>query len=480
MFLLKSKYKFLVFFFLVSPYFLFSQSDDLDHLVNNLKSIKFEGIINAKRGSKLIQIPQEYRCGQGNHDYLWYKEKLVLKVDGSGKLYEINPKNPLLVKKMDTTCFEGYSFGAFNFVYRDTIFSIGGYGFWQYNGMLRYFDEKAAEWFIVSTKTIVPIWIGDFSKPFYDIINKKIYFIYQIPKPDYEESGIEVDKTIYVQCLDLVSKRWWNESKIFNINILDQLNKIYDPAPFHLKKGMLVWHDNIVSIFNFEKNILQKIEHNKSQAIDNYLSRQASYFFYAKGNTLYFYNQKTTEIDSIFVNDIDLIDTDVPLFSPKNIANHFAYSPFYISIASIISIILLILIWLIIKNILLKKRINFLLTNKIGNSKKSSHELSEINVLSFIETLTEVEKGLLDLLIKNSLNELITSVTQSNHVLGITGKPLKIQNNIRAACIQSINKKFTLFSGIVDDLIEKQRTDFDKRFFEYFIQKKYLKKIQKI
>lgn len=480
MFLVKSNYTFLVLFFLFSPFFLFSQSDNLDHLVNNLKSIKFDGIISAKRGSKLIQIPREYRCGQANHDYLWYKEKLVLKVDGSGQLYEVNPENPLLLKKMDTTCFEGYSFGAFNFVYRDTIFSIGGYGFWQYNGMLRYFDGKAAEWFIVPTKTIVPIWLGDFSKPFYDIINNKIYFIYQIPKPDYEESGIEVDKTIYVQCLDLASKRWWEESKIFNIKILDQLNKIYDPAPFHLKNGMLVWHDNIVSIFNFEKNILQTIEHNKSQAIDNYLSRQASYFFYAKGNALFFYNQKTTEIDSVIIYDNDLIDTNIPLYWSKNIANDFSYSPIYIFLAAILIFILSILFWLIFKNILLRKRIKFLLTKKIGNIKKADQELSEITDFSFIENLTEVEKGLLDLLIKNSLNDLITSVTQSNHVLGITGKPLKIQNNIRAACIQSINKKFTLFSGIVDDLIEKQRTDFDKRFFEYKIQKKYLKKIHKI
>jgi hypothetical protein len=72
----------------------------------------------------------------------------------------------------------------------------------------------------------------------------------------------------------------------------------------------------------------------------------------------------------------------------------------------------------------------------------------------------------------------MTSINQLNQVLGISNKPVKIQNNIRATAIQVINKKFSVYSGVNDDMIEKQRTEFDKRFFEYFIQRKYLNKLK--
>jgi hypothetical protein len=72
----------------------------------------------------------------------------------------------------------------------------------------------------------------------------------------------------------------------------------------------------------------------------------------------------------------------------------------------------------------------------------------------------------------------MTTVSQMNQVLGIYNKDTKIQNNIRSNTIQLINRKFTIYSGLSDDLIEKQRTEFDKRFFEYQIQRKYLSKVK--
>ena len=112
------------------------------------------------------------------------------------------------------------------------------------------------------------------------------------------------------------------------------------------------------------------------------------------------------------------------------------------------------------------------------NGKKGNGEITVANPESFRENLTEVEKGLFDILVVNTSIDTMTTVTQVNQVLGITNKPLKIQNNIRAATILLINKKFMVYSGTADELIEKQRTEFDKRFFEYSIQRKYLGKVK--
>ena len=85
---------------------------------------------------------------------------------------------------------------------------------------------------------------------------------------------------------------------------------------------------------------------------------------------------------------------------------------------------------------------------------------------------------MLQLLVSNTLEEKMTSVNQLNQVLGVSKKPVKIQNNIRFNTYLMINKKFMVYSGVADDLVEKQRTELDKRFFEYSIAKKYLHKIK--
>jgi len=126
----------------------------------------------------------------------------------------------------------------------------------------------------------------------------------------------------------------------------------------------------------------------------------------------------------------------------------------------------------------IKKRNEFLLSAHTSNGKKTETEKVIANHESFRENLTEIEKGLLDILINNTVQNEMTNINEMNQVLGISNKPTKVQNNIRSTTIQIINKKFSVFSGLSDDLIEKQRTEFDKRFFEYFIQKKYLNKLK--
>ena len=73
---------------------------------------------------------------------------------------------------------------------------------------------------------------------------------------------------------------------------------------------------------------------------------------------------------------------------------------------------------------------------------------------------------------------LMTSVNQMNQVMDIEKKPIKIQNNLRAAMVLMINKKFMVYSGTQDELLEKHRTEFDKRFFEYTVKRKLLNKIK--
>ncbi|MBL7850106.1 MAG: hypothetical protein JNN04_04335, partial [Cyclobacteriaceae bacterium] len=87
---------------------------------------------------------------------------LLLLPDGTGRVYVAQPTDGRLdFVRIDSTRFMGYNFGAFPFVYRDTLYSYGGYGFWHYNGQLRVFDTKKHEWQLVPLDREVPIQVAD-------------------------------------------------------------------------------------------------------------------------------------------------------------------------------------------------------------------------------------------------------------------------------------------------------------------------------
>lgn len=447
-------------------------------MVANLKLAPFTGIISGKTySSKIIQIPKELNCSEAKHNYLWYKNKLVIQIDGSGFIYEYIPGKPL--KRIDSTCNEGYNFGAFTFVYNDTLFSIGGYGFWQFNGMVRYFNEKISEWEVVKTNKSIPLMQLMYSKPFYDIPNHKIYLVYVKPKQLNEDETYKSDKTLYVQCFDLIKKKWWEEPKLLNSKIKsDGILGFIGPGTFHSKFGLILLNETEVFIYDFHHNKIFTFSKEKESQIRERSTTQSERIFYTKDSTLYFFDPKSGLIDNISFGKNDFVNSGMPIYNDINTATVVFTNPYPLVIILITIISAISLIVLFLKNKKLKHRNEFLLNSYFINGKKGSNEISVANSASFRENLTEVEKGLLDILIVNTSSDTMTTVTQVNQVLGITNKPLKIQNNIRAATIQLINKKFMIYSGTTDELIEKQRTEFDKRFFEYSIQRKYLGKVK--
>jgi hypothetical protein len=66
-----------------------------------------------------------------------------VEVSGFGHLWEYRGGN---LQRLDTTFFAGSNFGANRFVYKDTLYSHGGYGFWINHGVLAYFDQRFKEW----------------------------------------------------------------------------------------------------------------------------------------------------------------------------------------------------------------------------------------------------------------------------------------------------------------------------------------------
>jgi hypothetical protein len=74
-----------------------------------------------------------------------FNNSILITPQGTGQVYllDINRK---ILKRLDHTFFRGYNFHAVQFLKNDTLFSVGGMGFWQTNNILTYFSTKSNEW----------------------------------------------------------------------------------------------------------------------------------------------------------------------------------------------------------------------------------------------------------------------------------------------------------------------------------------------
>ncbi len=480
---LKSMISFLFVFFLT---FCFSQQQTkafLDQMEQVMQQHPPNGIIHYKFASDTLgdfQYPVLY--GTARHHYLFHKGKMVVQLDGTGKLLRTDSTGRM--HRLDSTLYEGYNYGAFNFVYKDTIFSLGGYGFWQFNGQLRYFSDATRSWSVVKSNRLVPVRQWYNAQVYYDVEGEKIYTIYGMPHEEWVMESVAFDEQLYVQCLDLKTKLWWDKPKIADRNVFKGSGWAA-MAMFNAPDGLIAFVLKGVKVIDFRNNRLGHINLPKARFLADYWYSSNHLLMFSSGKTLHFINPAMKKMDTLSFSSVDIEWTKIPLYTtPVDI-------PAPVSSAVITLFVILtgtsgIYWW---KRKRTKQQCETKATNK--HFEESAVVLNEPEQLMsekkdsivqrtipFSETLTTVENGLLDLILKNSAAGKMTSVIQVNEVLGIARKDVKSQNNIRAATLQMINHKFIAYSGLNDDLILKQRTAFDKRFFEYFIHSKYVQKVK--
>ena len=78
------------------------------------------------------------------------KSGLYVLVEGTGRVYRYSESRESMYcfDRLDSTVFGGYNFQSVPFVYKDTLYSFGGYGFWHWNGQLRYFNTFQHGWLV--------------------------------------------------------------------------------------------------------------------------------------------------------------------------------------------------------------------------------------------------------------------------------------------------------------------------------------------
>jgi hypothetical protein len=107
-------------------------------------------------------------------------------------------------------------------------------------------------------------------------------------------------------------------------------------------------------------------------------------------------------------------------------------------------------------------------------------QLKSLKSKSLNQAFSEIELGLIQLLIKANESNQHVEIGEINHVLGIKDKNIGLQKKVRSDVMNSINDKYMLITQDEINLIGSVRKEDDKRFFEYFITSSEVKKVQKM
>lgn len=107
--------------------------------------------------------------------YFELRGKHYFSIRGTGQVYTWE-RATRTMKRMDRTFFRGYNFISTQFVRRDTLYSFGGYGFWNIHATASFYDFNKGEWDLVNYKNEGPKRIS-FDLSGYDAVRDKFVAI---------------------------------------------------------------------------------------------------------------------------------------------------------------------------------------------------------------------------------------------------------------------------------------------------------------
>ncbi len=420
--------------------------------------------------TKLVPTPIGLTCTDSKHAYMVNNGQLYFQITGTGKLFKID--STLGAIRLDNTCFEGYNFGAYSFIRNNKFNNLGGWGFWQFNSGLRYFDTTSKEWFRQPISKEVRMALHMNAVVYPDKINDLIYVVYQSYPNSYYKLQNEIQNdTVYMQCLNLKTNDWWQEPKIVNDKIFQE-SVIGTSSMILPGLGILTESYNHLYLINPTTQKLYEIENEIGGTIMNYVASKNGLYFYNDGK-LHIYNAGLDSLVSITLSMSKFSEVAKPLY--KKITPSFTSKIKLNQLPYFIAFLLLFTISIVLyfKNKSLRK----MQQTAVGNGfHKKSIEVNK--QLEFSDNLTETEKSVLDILIECSKQNTPTSIDQINRALGVKNKEVTIQNKLRSDTLQMINKKFMVFASTSDTLVEREKTALDKRVYQYKINERYLNKIK--
>ncbi len=394
------------------------------------------------------------------------KDKVYLQLLGSGRLYQIQKqgKGDYQFIRLDSTLYFGANFGSINFFYKDTLFKLGGGGFWKIIDYFTFFSTKTKEWELISSKKGIPVYQSPENGVsfFIDQLNGKFYLSNSINQTDFPAS-LNTTYSDTCRVFDLKDKTWKNLGKI-NPTLKDKLQK-----SFGLKTTFgpyLIFHSDLeIKWVNFSTNQFgvltkEKQAEFREKWLKLYKRLPEHLYQFVMGNQFYLIrieNNGAIEHESIELTSKDFIDPNAePIYSNSAIVALLnKIEPGTTIIGNLFIVLMVILL--------------YYLYNKKIKKNKTPIEIQSILYKNFFSALTAVEKELIQAIYELQIKQEQISIKAINKIIGVQQKDTITQNKSRSDYFLRINQKFKLATRASELLIVKQREETDKRVYNYNI-----------
>lgn len=373
------------------------------------------------------------------------KSGLFALIDGTGHVYKATnlDQNNITFTRIDSTQFIGYNFKSIFFSYKETIYCFGGYGFWSRNGQLLHF-APGSEWMIDRINKTYKTMNQFYS---YQPAESKIYYV---DFPWKEESTFNKSENYKVIEFDIVKK----ENKLLGeLNPKKYYNHEFLSIDVPSLRGVINTSEGDMYLCAFSSNKVYKLTNLKIRdALIGIAGAEIQTTFEDEGK-VYFSFLNDTSLRSISISISDFKEEPYPLYIPEQ--NRMTI---WIIIALICLISLSTILFIYFKRSGIKQK---------SIVQKEDTYSTDLNNNEF----NSIEISLINKLIEKSSIDSHLSVDELNSLLGIKKKTIEIQKRVRTEAINRINHKFNVNFNLETVFIERTRSDDDRRYFNYIINK---------
>ena len=422
---------------------------------------------------KLADLPKSFETDGQN--LIKTTDGLFLIPEGTGRVYQWSGDTANGTwTRIDSTYFTGYNYGALVFNLGKEIYSFGGQGFWNTNGNLRYYNGVSREWNVVYLNQSYPWFRRNYAAQSFfqlDSAFKKLYVV---------SAGAQHDQAIQntgnrksdgtIMALDFPTGTW---EKLGTTDSTEFVTLAVTPW------GMYVNHTSIIDLKANKKYIFSKeLKRDWETHVLRSTGNHELDIVFAIDSTIYF-GDYDARLDSIQVRRQDLIELDDSFYIPNKKEKSGSEMMWIGAIAMMV--ISPLIAHFVVRN--KKKKSESPFVPALNHEKQANFRQAETPLFrSTIQTniLDDQEVLLIKFILDQSLKSELTSIEQLNQLLGLSNRSGEVQKRTRSILITGINEKLQIALGSMEPIIEKKRSEFDKRSYEYFIVPNYFNFVNEI
>ena len=415
----------------------------------------FNGSLSLGNSNKILPMTGT-SFAPNAQELIKHNGKIYIFLAQTGFIFQMSEPvgDSVVFKKIDNTININYNIDCTNFIYKDQIYNYGGYGFWTKTAHVRKFNTVDQEWDIIPTN--IEVYTADYD--WFSPAEGKLY----VPFQKFENKGVKnpelnngvFDYTSYY--LDIKTAEWIKIGKLSN-ELIKLIDKKSNYGTYEYDNGRIFLINDEVYLFDYVHN---KIYKSKKADLNQFFIRNSldlTVFFYKGQFYKYQLSNKSFKIWKLNMNDFQLLD--FPIWG-------FDYKILWVFIVLGFAIVMILVFgWFF---------------NRSVRKKIEKAQLKALKSKSINQAFTEIELGLIQLLLDAHAAKHNVEIAEINHVLGIKDKNIGLQKKVRSDVMNSINDKYMFITQEDISLIGSIRKEDDKRFFEYFVNESELKTVQKL